>query len=170
MTCSTFIILGFSLPFIFIARWTQLSWALPDCSKVSLPGLYDLSEALASSYKVFRSCCYKCYECLKSLHLRYIFLNWFRLVMNSIILPLFNHKDISTTVNWQRNWYRFMNFIKPPFSSRFIILFASNIYRNRYKLLCSLFQYFVNFISRVFTSMCRNFCPYCNSLTHKIYV
>jgi hypothetical protein len=47
MTCSTFIILGFSLSFIFIARWAQLSCALPDCSKVSLPGLYDLSEALA---------------------------------------------------------------------------------------------------------------------------
>jgi hypothetical protein len=31
-------------------------------------------------------CC--CYECLKSLHLCYIFLNWFTFFMNSVILPL----------------------------------------------------------------------------------
>jgi hypothetical protein len=49
MTCYTFIILEFSLPFIFIARCAQLSLALPDCSKVSSPELYDLSEALSLS-------------------------------------------------------------------------------------------------------------------------
>jgi hypothetical protein len=76
----------------------------------------------------------------------------------------FTSYDISTTVNGQRNWYRFVNFIKPPFSSRFIMLI---MLRNRYKLLCCLFQYFVSFISRVFTSRCRNFCLYCNALTPK---
>jgi hypothetical protein len=87
--------------------------------------------------------------------------------MNSIILPLqpqryFNHSKWTVKLISLRELYQASIFV--PIN---IMLFASNIYRNRYKLLCSLFQYFVNFISRVYTSMCRNFCLYCNVLTPK---